>query len=273
MSNPRDGLIEGFVNLRNGRLFYETIGDGYPIVLLHDGLVHREVWDEQLSFLANQYKVIRYDRRGYGRSDRPLEDYSNVNDLHFLLDYLKIERTSLIGGSAGGMIALDFALAYPDMVDSLVLIGSAISGFEISAHMRQRGQAAARPLIEEDNFEQTIENWINDPYFVAPQNSTARQKFHNLLTSNPHNLSDPHWYSFEEPGEPAIDRLSDIQVPALIVVGEADIPDNHAMSGVLQFGIKGSTRVVLPNAGHLAHLEQPEEFNLLVSEFFNSISL
>lgn len=273
MTEVNNEVTEGFVDLGSSRLFYEAIGDGYPIVLIHDGLIHREVWDEQFSYFANQHEVIRYDRRGYGRSDRPLEDYSNVNDLHVLLEHLNIKRTSLMGVSAGGMVALDFTLAHPDRVDALVLIGSAISGFEISEHMRQRGQVAARPLIEDDNFERTIENWVNDPYLVAPENDAARLKMRNFLTSNPHNLSDPHWHSFEEPGEPALNRLSEIQVPTLIVVGEADIPDNHAMAGALQLGIKDSTRVVFPGAGHLALLEQPEQFNLLVSEFLNSLSL
>lgn len=272
VANSENTLTTGYMQADSSRLFYETIGKGQPIVLIHDGLVHREVWDEQFRFFENN-KVVRYDRRGYGRSERPHDDYSNVKDLHTLLEHLNIERAILMGVSAGGMIAIDFTLAYPDMVDALVLIGAAIGGFEISEHMRQRGQAAARPLIEDDDVEQTIENWVNDPYFVVEKNSAARQKFRNFLTSNPHNLSDPHWHSFEEHGKPAIERLSEIQVPSLIVVGEEDIPDNHAVAGVLQVGIAKSKRVVLPNAGHLAQLEQPKEFNLLVSEFLKSIYL
>ena len=175
-----------------------------------------------------------------------------------------------MGVSAGGMIAIDFTLVHSDMADALVLIGTAISGFEISEHMRQRGQAAARPLIEDDNVEQTIENWVNDPYFVAAKNSAAHKKFRNFLSSSPNNLYDPHWHSFEEPGKPAIERLSEIQVPSLIIIGEEDIPDNHAMAGALQAGIANSKRVVIHDAGHLAQLEKPKEFNFLVSEFLKS---
>ena len=263
-------LTSGHINVDNSKLYYEIIGVGYPVTLIHDGLVDCRVWDEQISFFTEQYQVIRYDRRGYGRSERPWVDYSNVEDLHALLRFLEVEKTSLMGVSAGGMIALDFALAYPDMVDALVLVGGYVSGFEGSEHGQQRVQAAVRPLIEDDNVEQTIENWVDDPYFVSHANTTARLRFREFLTTNPHNLYDPHWHSFEEPGQPAIGRLSEIQAPTLLIVGEADSPDNHAVSGALQVGIKGSKRVVLSDAGHLANLEQPQVFNQLVSEFFAS---
>lgn len=269
--SERSGIqTTGYINVRSSKLYYETKGEGYPLVLIHDGLVHRRVWDEQYSAFAEEYKVLRYDRRGYGRSERPWEDYSNVEDLHTLLRFLGIERATLMGLSAGGMVAIDFTLAHPDMVDALVLVGTAVSGFEISDHMRHRGEAATRPLIEDDDVEQSIDNWVNDLYLVAPMNTTARQQLREFLTTNPHNLYDPHWYSFEEAGEPAIGRVSAIHVPTLLIIGEADIPDNHAVAGALQISISGSRRVVLTDAGHLANLEQPEVFNRLVYEFLVS---
>jgi len=260
-------MISGHIEIDGSKLYYEMMGKGDAIILLHDGLVDCRVWDEQTAFLARQYQVIRYDRRGYGRSEPPEADYSNVADLYTLLRSLEIERTILMGGSAGGMIAIDFALAHPDMVAGLVLVGAYVDGFESSEHSQQRALAAARPLIEDDDVEQTIENWVNDPYFVAPENKVARQQFRHFLTSQPHNLYDPHRYSFAEAGPAALGRLAEMQVPTLLVVGEADIADNHAVAGALQVGISGSKRVVLSQAGHLANLEQPARFNQLVAQF------
>ena len=176
-----------------------------------------------------------------------------------------------MGVSASGMIAIDFTVAHPEMVDAMVLIGAYVDGFKSSEHMRQRGMAAAGPLIENDDVEQTIENWCNDPYFVSPKNTSARQKFREFLTSYPHNLYEPHGFSFDEPGPPAIGRLSEIDVPTLIMVGEEDIADNHAVSGAIQVGINGSKRVVFPDAGHLVSLEQPEIFNQIAFEFLQSV--
>jgi pimeloyl-ACP methyl ester carboxylesterase len=157
------------------------------------------------------------------------------------------------------------------MVDALVLVGTAVGGFQDSQHMQERIMAAIRPLIKDDDVELTVDNWVNDPYLVAPANRAARQRLRKFLLSSPRNLYDPHYHSFWEPGEPALERLSEIRVPTLLVVGEADAPDNHAISGALQVGIKGSRRVVLPDAGHLAQLEQPQTFNQLVSEFLSSL--
>ena len=271
MSKNREDRITGYFNAGKSKLYYEAIGTGYPLVLIHDGLADSRVWNEQVSFFADQFQVICYDRRGYGRSERPWEDYSNVQDLYSLLNILKLEKTSLIGVSAGGMVAIDFALEHPGMVDALILVGTAVNGFEVSEHMKQRGQAASRPLMEDDDVDQTIENWMNDPYFVSKSNTIACQQFREFLSTSPHNLYDPHWHSFEESGEPAINRIPEIDVPTLLVIGEADIPDNHAMSGALQVGIKNSKRIVLPNAGHLANLEQPQVFNQLVSDFLESV--
>jgi 3-oxoadipate enol-lactonase len=273
MGSENDTLTTGKLDVGGSSLYYEVMGEGYPLILIHDGLVDLRVWDEQFFFFAGQYRVIRCDRRGYGRSERPLEDYSNVSDLHRLLTSLGVERAALMGVSAGGMVAIDFTLAHPDMVGALVLVGTAVGGFQASDHMQKRGLAAIRPLIEDDDVEQTIENWVNDPYLIAPANERARQRLRELLTSSPHNLYDPHYHSFREPGEPALGRLKEIQVPTLLVVGEADAPDNHAVSGALQVGIRDSKRVVLPNAGHLAQLEQPQVFNQLVAEFLGALHL
>ena len=180
------------------------MGTGHPLVLIHDGLVDCRVWDEQISYFAEHYQVIRYDRRGYGKSEPPATDYSNVEDLHTLLQFLKIEKASLMGVSAGGMIAIDFTLSHPEMVDALVLIGSDVSGFEGSEHASQRVMSVIKPLLENDDVEQTIENWCNDPYFISPKNTSARKKFREFLTTYPHNLYAPHAYSFDEPGPPAI---------------------------------------------------------------------
>ena len=270
ISNSDQNLRMGHIDAGNSKMYYETVGTGHPLVLIHDGLVDCRVWDEQIAFFAEHYQVIRYDRRGYGRSEPPTADYSNVEDLYTLLQSLEIEKASLMGVSAGGMIAIDFTLAHPKMVDTMVLIGAYVNGFEGSEHAHKRGMAAAGPLIEKDDVEQTIENWVNDPYFVAPENTSARKKFREFLTSCPHNLYKPHAFSFDEPGPPAIDRLSAINVPTLIIVGEEDIADNHAVSGAIQVGINGSKRVVFPNAGHLVNLEQPQKFNQTTFEFLES---
>lgn len=99
-------------------------GSGQAILLLHDGLVHSVGMDSLFHGLARHYRVIRYDRRGYGRSDRPTERYSPVADALAVLDHLRVDGAVLLGASAGGGGAIEIALAHPDRVSALVLVGA-----------------------------------------------------------------------------------------------------------------------------------------------------
>src|SRR5689334_11125791 len=102
----------GYVTTETGRLFYEAAGEGPNVVLIHDGLLHRETWDGQFALLAKQFHVVRYDRRGYGKSDVPTVPFSNVDDLEDLYAaVLGKQKATLIGCSAGGELAIDFTLA------------------------------------------------------------------------------------------------------------------------------------------------------------------
>ena len=257
----------GHVQVEGGRIFYEAAGRGPAVVMIHDGLLHRETWDAQFTALAENHRAIRWDRRGYGRSDIPSAPFVNVDDLHSLMTALEVERASLVGCSFGSLVATEFTLEHPDMVSSLVLVGPIVSGFGFSDHFRTRG---GREMPgREAQVDQKIEYWAaSDPWIMAPENTAARQKMRSLLTKNPRNLTGSGQFA-RSPGWSCMGRLSEIEVPTLIVVGESDIPDVHSHAGVIQAGIAGSTRVVLPGSGHLPHIEVPDEFNRVVLEFLD----
>jgi 3-oxoadipate enol-lactonase len=255
----------GYVPVDGGRIFYEVAGAGPAVMLLHDGLLHRETWDAQFEALAASRRVVRWDRRGYGKSDAPKAPFSNMDDMLAVMKALKIERAAVVGCSAGSLVAVHFALEHPDMVSSLVLVGPIVSGFAFSEHFLTRG-GRWRPT-EATRVEEKLAYWTSrDPWFLAPENVAARNRARALLEANPGNLSVPsnlmRWA-----GGPAFGRLPSIKVPTLIVIGEGDIPDVHAHAGALQAGIAGATRVVLARSGHLPQMEAPEEFNRIVFEF------
>lgn len=264
------GAVEsGFVEVEGGRIFYEAAGHGPAVVMIHDGLLHRETWNAQFAAFAKNHRVIRWDRRGYGRSDSPTAPFLNIDDLYALLTALGVERTSLVGCSFGSLVATEFALEHPEMVSSLVLVGPIVSGFAFSEHFATRG---GRGMPGRDAaVEQKIEYWTGiDPWIVAPESEAARKTIRSLLVENPQNLAGSGRFA-RFPGWTSRGRLPDIDVPTLIVVGESDIPDVHAHAGVIQAGISGSKRVVLTHAGHLPHIEVPDEFNLVVLEFLQPI--
>lgn len=257
-----------FLELDGGRIFYEVFGNGYPIILIHDGLAHSVVWDAQTADLAIDYRVIRYDRRGYGRSDPPSGPYSTVADLDTLINYLKIERAVLIGSSSGGGLAINYALAHPEHVEALVLAGAVVDGLGYSFHFMRRAYSNFS-LDEPAN----LENWSNDRYTIAPGNDEARSRLTAILRASPQNLSLDQGRHAIRPERPALGRLAEIAVPALVIVGEHDIPDVHAHAGAIQAGIRGSRCVILDGCGHLSYLERPDAFNRTVREFLDRMTV
>ena len=273
-SAPQEGAAmvrSGYVDVGGGRLFYEELGRGSAIVLLHDGLLHRETWDAQFPVLAESHRVVRYDRRGYGRSTPAEAPFSHIRDLDSVFTALGIERAVIVGCSSGGELAIDYTLAHPERVSGLVLVGPIVSGMGYTEHFSTRG-GRFHPT-EKTTLDEVIEYFSNvDPYAIAPGNLEAKARANELLRANPQNLNWAAYQLIEPAARPALPNLGEIAVPTLIVVGEFDIPDVHAHCGAIEAGIRGAKRVVMSGAGHLVHMEQPEAFDALVTRFLADLA-
>src|SRR5437016_7408645 len=126
------------LQVRGGSLYYETAGEGTDLVLIHAGFLDNRMWDDQFQLFAKSVRVIRYDVRGFGRSSKPTEEYSDAEDLFALLKHLNIESTSILGISNGGRIALDFVSVHPSMVNRLILVSPGIRGYKSSGPEEDR---------------------------------------------------------------------------------------------------------------------------------------
>lgn len=258
----------GYVNVDGGKLFYEIAGRGNNIVLLHDGMVHREIWDEQFLLLAKNFRVTRYDRREFGKSTDPVGQYSQIEDLNQVFTQLSIDNAIVFGMSAGGGLAIDFTLKYPERVTALVLVGAVVSGYGYSNHMITRG-GNIKSFEMFSDLHKTIEYFVmDDPYEIYHENVKVKERIMKLMMNN---LHQPNGGVIMPPDRPAARFLSEIKIPVLVIVGEYDIPDVHAHAGVIHFGIQNARRVVILNSGHLVPMEQPEDFNASVLEFIYSI--
>ncbi|MCU0459675.1 MAG: alpha/beta hydrolase [Bacteroidales bacterium] len=201
----------GYVLVDGGKLFYEMSGTGENIVLLHDGMVNREIWDEQFPLLAKSYRVVRYDRRGYGKSTDPEMKYSHIEDLNRVFEQLNIDRAVIFGMSSGGRLAIDFTLTYPEKVNGLVLVGAVVSGFGYTSHMDNRG-GHFDPKNYTDPVK-LIEYFImDDPYEIYAGNTEAKEKVMKLIP----NLGRDNRVPTQPAAKVAIKSLSEIRVPALI---------------------------------------------------------
>ena len=251
-----------FVSVKDGRIWYETCGEGSKaLVLIHDGVLHSATWDAVWPLLCRDFHVVRYDRRGYGQSPAATTAYSQIDDLAAVMRAASMGHAVFVGSSSGGGLAVDFALAHPEAVDRLVLVGPSVSGLPYSSYFIGRVSALEQRLHHGD-----IDGAVRDSWLLAPGHDTVRKHIVDLLRTNPQDIDntdrDP-----AIPRPPAKSQLSTIAVPTLILVGEYDVADNHAQAGAVEALMPNTKRVVVPNAGHLLYLERPDAFVGLVAPF------
>ena len=222
------------------------------------------MWDAQFAAWARVRRVIRYDRRGTGRSAPPgAEPYMHWEDLRGVLDQLGVERTALVGMSQGGAVAIDFALTYPERVDALVIVGGFPSGNRFSDEFRD----SFVRMQEVDDADAAKRMWLAHPLFTCGlANAATADKLRTIIDE----YSGYH-FLYRDPAlrmkPPAVGRPGEIRAPTLVVVGEHDIPDMQRAADLLTQGIAGARKVVIAGAGHTVNMERPAEFNRVVEEF------
>ena len=253
----------------------ESAGFGLPVVFLHAGVCDRRMWAEQIQELAMQgYHVVAYDRRGFGETDSEDVPFNHVVDLEAVLDRLGLNGAVLVGNSLGGGIAIDFALEHPDRVAALVLIGSAVTGFQgeeysddLAALEDTLEYALERGSIEQANRIEA-HMWLDGPQAEDGRvEGPARDLF---LEMNRTRRTKPELTEQEFP-EAAIDHVHKIAVPTLLVAGALDYPDVLEAHEFLADEIEDSFSVLLEDTAHLPSLEKPEEFTPVLIEFLEAL--
>lgn len=260
----------GFLGDEGARLYYEVAGQGHPLLLIHAGVADSRMWDEQFEVFAQHYRVIRYDLRGYGRTEVPAGQISNHADAANLLRHLHVEKAHVIGISFGGLVALDFALAYPQMVSALVLGAPSVSGCQPSELQQQFG-AEENAYLEKGDLvgatELNLRMWVDGPYRTPEQVSAEVRQRVGQMQMHAFTIPIPEEAEGIPLTPPAIQRLDEVRVPTLLLVGDLDIPDKLALVDELAAKIPGAQQVHIPQTAHMLSLEKPAEFNQLVFDF------
>lgn len=251
-----------FAEAEGGKLVYETCGSGdRAIVLLHDGILHSAAYDDVWPLLCGRFKVVRYDRRGYGATPAATTPFASVDDVAAVMKAAGIDHATLVGSSAGGGIAVDFALAHPDAVEGLVLAGPWISGFKPSAGFIARSLKLA-VLLKAGN----LEGAVKDPYILTKSADAERAQVVTWLKANPQNLANPSG-KVERAWPEARPRLAEIRVPTLILVGEVDIKDVFDQAQAVAAAVPGAQLETVPATGHFMYLEKPQAFADRITAF------
>jgi len=256
-----------FIATNGTRLFYEESGQGRPVVLIHGANLDHTMWDEQVTELARHYRVIRYDVRGFGKSARNVEQpYGPHEDLRGLLDSLHIERADLVGLSLGGRIAIDFALAWPERVRSLVLAAPAVTGAPFDPAAEPWIGDYMKALQARDTIG-AADAWLRSAAMAAAmERPELAGRIRTLTYRNSGVLAGPP--PRERVPQPlAWTRLTDVKAPTLLLIGTRDSRMLRTISDTVSARVPGIQRVEIPNAGHLLNIEQPAAFTRALIQF------
>jgi pimeloyl-ACP methyl ester carboxylesterase len=264
---------------------YDEAGEGPAVVLLHAALGDRRMWDAQFTELAATHRVIRYDRRGFGETRGENGEHAHYEDLLALLDARGIEQAALVGASMGGACALDAALAAPERITRLVLLGSGLSGHTWPDHMQADLARLAAAAVPAENFAryQAREGEVdpadvramaeaNIRYLVAgpardvsvlPREMLAlvREMCEQVYR---HEWTAPQW---TERIPDTRHRLAEITTPALVVIGTSDAPGLVELSAHLAESLPHPEFAELAGTGHLPSMERPDEVTALLRKF------
>ena len=256
-----------FLDVGGVKLWYQECGasNAISVALLHDGLLHSITWDGIWEPLCAKYHVMRYDRRGYGRSEPSKGPFVPEDDLLKVMRQVHMERAIVVGNSSGGGLAIDFALAYPRSVYALLLIGTVVHGMPTSDFVNERGARNSAPMGK-DNVRATAENWSKDRYLIAGDDPAARKQIYDGLVQNPQNLKYANGLEIR-PTPPPPTRLSQIRVPTLLLDGDADIPDVFLYSGAVMAAAPLARYEVWKDTGHMIQLQKPKELTERLDRF------
>ncbi len=260
-----------------GGIAYETVGSGPPVLLIHEGIADRTMWDPQWERWGERFTLIRYDQRGFGESADPDGRYSLHGDALAVVDAVGAERAAVVGASMGGTAALDLTLAVPDRVTALVTVVATPSGWEPAADlvaMFERVEAAYESDGLEAANEVELGGWVDGPRRETGTVDPAvreRMATMNLDVLKREDARERGGVEIEPDAldPPAIGRLGEVGVPVLVVTGALDQPSVLAGAAAMAEGIAGAEAVEIAATAHVPSLERQAEFDAAVLPFLH----
>lgn len=269
---PESG--RAMVDIGTTKLSYETAGAGDPVLLIHAGIADSRMWDSQMAALSARYQVTRFDLRGTGQSPPGDGAFSYHGDVLALLNAIGVERPHIVGASFGGRVAIDFVLEQPDRARSLTLIGSALSGVAFDSAVMQEHGPPIDEAEEAGDVERAIELemalWVDGP---SRHPRRAPDHVRDLVLEMQRGIYAADWggVDLERLDPPAAERLGELALPILTIVGDHDIPDMHAIADRIAANVPDARKVIIEDAAHLPSMEHPDEVNRLLLRFWESV--
>jgi pimeloyl-ACP methyl ester carboxylesterase len=270
---------KGKIAVPGAQLYYEETGRGTPLVLLHGHSFDRRMWDPQIAELARHYRVIRYDMRGYGLSSLPVEgqQFLHADDLYQLLQALHISKAHLVGVSLGGFVAVDFMALHPENVLSVVSCSGSIyprpgpeapiTEAEVTRRRTEIAQLQARGTAAFKT------QWLTSLLKSSGPDSVRSAPLLRQMVQEWSMWQPLHVEPRVLLGNSLVPRLQahPVQVPLLLLAGARESATRQHDNQTLQRLVPGAQVALVPNAGHVANLDNPAAFTQIVIRFIESV--
>jgi pimeloyl-ACP methyl ester carboxylesterase len=237
----------GYAPVNNIKMYYAIYGQGEPLIMLHGGLAHSDVWGNQIPAFATHFKVVVADSRGHGRSTRSAQPYSYAlmaSDVIALMDYLRIDKAALVGWSDGGIIGLDIAMNHTGRLTKLYAFGA---NYNVAG------------LREDVATNATFNRYIEEVGKDYERLSPTPKEYDAFVKQIGEMWATQPDYTPEQ--------LAGITVPTMVADGEHDEGIERAHTDALAELIPGAKLEILPGVSHFAFWQKPDEFNQSVLDF------
>jgi pimeloyl-ACP methyl ester carboxylesterase len=244
-----------YLEIADRRLYYETIGRGDPIILIHGIATDSRYWMSLPQFLAQKFTVITYDLRGHGRSFAPETGYAyrdHANDLKLILSHLEFAKITILAHSLGGAIAMKYAIESPQHVKSMILLAPHVVGYKDYSDWPNVYRTARQIDVGQAKIQWEQFRLFNN----LERNSEAWQVFKQCLEDFPGKL----WLDLQAGRyveESDMKLLDNLTMPVLMLCGRDDL-DFLPLSKLVNARLTAGTLYEIPNCGHMIHMEKPE---------------
>ncbi|MFM8528868.1 MAG: alpha/beta fold hydrolase [Ilumatobacteraceae bacterium] len=258
-------------------LWSETVGDGPALVFLHAAIADSRMWEQQVEAFRMTHRCVRCDFRGFGRTGLTAGMFAHARDVLAVLDRHAIDEAVIVGASMGGRVAMELAITAPERVRGLVLVAAGLPGYQWSDAVRAFGDAED-DAIERGDIDTAVDLnlsfWLDGPSRPAANvDTTTRALVADMQRTALHHFL-PHLGNADESlAVPDLsDRLAEIDVPTLVIVGDQDTFDLITIATRLAADIPDAQLHMISDTAHLPSLEAPVAFDSLLSEFLSKLS-
>jgi pimeloyl-[acyl-carrier protein] methyl ester esterase len=267
MGQALNELIDHFIDMGGARLRVRTAGKGPAVLLIHGWTLDLDMWTPQFATLTNHYRLIAFDRRGFGLSTGAPGIEHDIADIEQLLTELSLEQIAIVGMSQGVRVALRYAVRYPRRTTCLVLDGPPRDLLAVGRSDGEITFTGYRELVRSEGIEAFRRQWLEHPLMrLHTHDVRARTLLREMVNRYPgHDLLADD----TERGFSAGD-LSQLDLPILIINGEHDSDARIGAGTDLARALPDARLAVIPAAGHLSNLDNPGAYNAVLGEFLSS---